>query len=252
AAIHLFQAESDIKRRSRGADGRAERLGVVGGGQMGSGIAATAVSRGLSALVRDVSAESLDRSRAYLDRVLARSAPEDGADPRAERWRGTTGWDGFAETDAVVEAVFELPELKNEILTTVSGLVGEQTLLATNTSAISIRSLAASVRAPERFLGMHFFSPVERMPLVELIPHEGTSAETLARAAALGRRLGKVPVVVGDAPGFFTSRVYARWLIEGVRLLLEGVRRGVLDSAAKAAGFPVGPLQAHDEAGVEL
>ncbi|GAA3971292.1 hypothetical protein FOF52_14890 [Thermobifida alba] len=252
AAIHLFQAEADIKRRSRGADGRAERLGVVGGGQMGSGIAATAVSRGLSALVRDVSAESLDRSRAYLDRVLARSAPEDGADPRAERWRGTTGWDGFAETDAVVEAVFELPELKNEILTTVSGLVGEQTLLATNTSAISIRSLAASVRAPERFLGMHFFSPVERMPLVELIPHEGTSAETLARAAALGRRLGKVPVVVGDAPGFFTSRVYARWLIEGVRLLLEGVRPGVVDSAAKAVGFPVGPLQAHDEAGVEL
>src|SRR5690606_2547041 len=120
AGIHLFQAESDIKRRSRGADGRAERLGVVGGGQMGSGIAATAVSRGLSALVRDVSAEALDRSRAYLDRVLARSAPEDGADPRAERWRGTTGWDGFAETDAVVEAVFELPELKNEILTTVS------------------------------------------------------------------------------------------------------------------------------------
>jgi 3-hydroxyacyl-CoA dehydrogenase/enoyl-CoA hydratase/3-hydroxybutyryl-CoA epimerase len=99
---------------------------------------------------------------------------------------------------------------------------------------------------------MHFFSPVERMNLVELVPHTGTSAQTVDRAAALARALGKTPVTVADRPGFFTSRVYARWLIEGVRLLLEGVPGADVESAAKAAGFPVGPLQAADEVAIGL
>lgn len=249
AAIHLFQAEADVRRRSRGDGSTVAALGVVGGGQMGAGIAATAVSRGLATRVRDVDDASLDRARAYLDRVLARGASADGGpDPRAEAWSATTGWDGFAALDAVVEAVFELPELKTDVLGQLAATVPETALLATNTSAISIARLAEAVGHPERFLGMHFFSPVERMPLVELIPHAGTSPATVARAAALGRQLGKVPVVVGDAPGFFTSRVYARWLVEGIRLLLDGVEPAVIDAAAKAVGFPVGPLQAHDEA----
>jgi 3-hydroxyacyl-CoA dehydrogenase / enoyl-CoA hydratase / 3-hydroxybutyryl-CoA epimerase len=252
AAVHLFQAETDVKRRGRAGGAPAvERLGVVGGGQMGAGIAATAVTRGLAAVVRDLDTASLDRARDYRDRVLARVGS--GADdPRAERWRGTTGWEGVEDADAVIEAVFELPELKVRVLTELSERVDDTTLLATNTSAISIRELATAVHHPERFLGMHFFSPVERMPLVELIPHDGTSAATSQRAAALGRQLGKVPVEVGDAPGFFTSRVYARWLVEGVRLLLDGVPPGAVDAAARHAGFPVGPLQAHDEATLTL
>lgn len=252
AAVHLFQVETDVKRRSRSGGGSVDRLGVVGGGQMGAGIAATAVARDLTATVRDVSEESLERARAYRDKVLARRAPADGADPRAALWHGTTAWDGFAEADVVIEAVFELPELKTDILTELSGIVPATTLLATNTSAISIRDLASSVDHPERFLGMHFFSPVDRMPLVELIPHAATSLETSQRAAALGRQLGKVPVVVGDAPGFFTSRVYARWLVEGIRCLLDGAAPDAIDAAAAAVGFPVGPLRAHDEATLEL
>jgi len=148
--------------------------------------------------------------------------------------------------------VFELPEIKHAVLADVSAKVSATALIGTNTSAIPIASLAPAVEGPERFLGMHFFSPVDRMPLVELIPHRGTAAETVERAAALGRALGKVPVVVGDAPGFFTSRVYARWLIEGVRLLLDGYGVEDIDRAARAAGFPVGPLQAFDEATVML
>ncbi len=252
AAIHLFRVESDVKRRSGGGDVPPVRpLGVVGGGQMGAGIAATAVARRLPAIVRDVSDEALDRARAYRDKVLDRLG-EGAEDPRAELWSATTGWDGFADADAVVEAVFELPELKRDILEQLCREVGDDALLATNTSAISIASLAEAVTGPDRFIGMHFFSPVDRMPLVELIPHGGTSAETQQRAAALGRELGKVPVVVGDAPGFFTSRVYARWLMEGVRLLQDGVAVERIDRAAKLAGFPVGPLQAHDEATLEL
>lgn len=252
AALHLFSAEADVKRRSRGQGPPVTRLGVVGGGQMGAGIAATAVSRDVAAVVRDIAEESLERARAYRDKVLARTAPEDGADPRADLWTATTAWDGFADVDAVVEAVFELPEVKAETLTALCDVVADTALIATNTSAIKIATLAESVTAPERFLGMHFFSPVDRMPLVELIPHAGTAETTVQRAAALGRQLGKVPVVVGDAPGFFTSRVYARWLVEGIRMLLDGAAPAAIDAAATAVGFPVGPLQAHDEATLNL
>lgn len=252
AAVHLFLAEAEVRRRSRGSGVAVARIGVVGAGQMGAGITATVVSRGLHAVVRDQDEAALQRAADERDRVLARGAPVDALDPRAETWSATTGWDGFDVVDAVVEAVFELPEVKHAVLADVSAKVARDVLIGTNTSAIPIASLAPAVSAPERFLGMHFFSPVDRMPLVELIPHAGTASETVERAAALGRALGKVPVVVGDAPGFFTSRVYARWLIEGVRLLLDGYGVEDIDRAARAAGFPVGPLQAFDEATVLL
>ena len=252
AAIHLFQAEAEVKRRSRTDARPMSRLGVIGGGQMGAGIAATAVARGGEAVVRDIDEESLERARDYLDKVLLRFAPPAGDDEVAARWHGTTAWDGFDQSDAVIEAVFELPELKHEVLTELGAAVSETTLVASNTSAISIRDLAASLPHPERFLGMHFFSPVERMPLVELIPHTTTAAQTTARAAAVGRQLGKIPIVVGDAPGFFTSRVYARWLMEGIRLLLDGLTPEQVDAAATSVGFPVGPLRAHDEATLDL
>lgn len=250
AAIHLFLVRSDVNRRSRGDGTTIAQVAVVGGGQMGSGIAATAVTRGLRAVVRDVDDAALARSRGYLEKVLARRGGV--SEDALARWQGTTEWDGFAESDVVIEAVFELPDLKTDVLRKVSELVSEDTLLATNTSAIPIRKLATAVSHPERFLGMHFFSPVERMPLVELIAHQETAPRTLQRAAAVGRQLGKVPVVVGDAPGFFTSRVYARWLMEGIRLLLDGAALADIDAGAKAVGFPVGPLQAHDEATLQL
>lgn len=252
AAIHLFRAEADVRRRSRGDGRRTARLGVLGSGQMGAGIAATAASRRLPVVVRDVDHDALDRARAYRDRVLERTAPDDVPDDRADGWSATEEWEPLAEVDAVVEAVFEDPDLKREVLSRVADVAGPQALVASNTSAIPIASLAAAVPHPERMLGMHFFSPVDRMPLVELVPHAGTSPEALARAAALGAQLGKVPVVVGDAPGFCTSRVYARWLVEAVRLVLDGTPPDVVDAAARQVGFPVGPLQAHDEATLDL
>ncbi|MDN5851310.1 MAG: 3-hydroxyacyl-CoA dehydrogenase NAD-binding domain-containing protein [Actinomycetia bacterium] len=250
AAIHLFTTE----RRARAGGDEGWDLGslaVVGGGQMGAGIAATAVTSGIDAVVRDVGEDSLDRARGYLDKVVARRAAR-GAKPVDAQWRGTTEWEGFDTADLIVEAVFEKPELKEGVLAETSRLVGADAVLATNTSAISIERLAGSVKGPEHFLGMHFFSPVERMPLVEMVPHSRTDTTTVARASAAVRSLGKIGVTVGDAPGFFTSRVYARWLIEGVRLLLDGVPAEQIDAAAKSVGFPVGPLQAHDEATLQL
>lgn len=248
AAIHFFLAEAEVRRRSRGDGAPVERLCVVGAGQMGAGIAATAVSRGLAATVRDADEAALARAAGVRDTVLSRTARGADPDERSARWSSTPEWDGFDAADAVIEAVFELPEVKHQVLADVSARVPDGAIVATNTSAIPIASLAPSVAHPERFLGTHFFSPVDRMPLVELIPHAGTDPGVVARAAALGRAMGKVPVVVGDAPGFYTSRVYARWLMEGIRALLDGYGVAEIDAAAKAVGFPVGPLQAFDEA----
>lgn len=252
ARIHLFEAEGAIRRRARGMSAAVGHLGVVGGGQMGAGVAATALSRGMSPVVRDVDSDRLDSAAGYARRVLSRRVPDVEVEARMTEWSGTVDWDGFAGADAVIEAVFELLDVKQETLAGIGDRVGRDTLIATNTSAIPIGTLATAVPAPQRFLGMHFFSPVERMPLVELIPHAGTSSDAVDRATSLGVHLGKVPVIVADRPGFFTSRVYARWLIEGVRLLLDGVPADQVEVEAKQAGFPVGPLQACDEATLDL
>ncbi len=243
ALIHLFHVETAAKRRYRGAASAPERLGVVGGGQMGAGIASTAVAHGLPAVVRDIDPERLDQARER----AGQAGPH-----AADLLRTTTEWEGFAAADIVVEAVLELPELKRETLRLIDAQVGADALITTNTSAIPVASLAGAVSHPQRFMGTHFFSPVEKMPLLELVPHLGTSEETVARAGGLGRALGKVPVVVADYPGFYTSRVYARWLIEGLRLLADGADPAAIDSEAKAIGFPVGPLQACDEVTLEL
>jgi 3-hydroxyacyl-CoA dehydrogenase/enoyl-CoA hydratase/3-hydroxybutyryl-CoA epimerase len=190
---------------------------------------------------------SLARARAYLQRM-----PEQQRAQAENHWSGTTDWDRFDRADVVIEAVFEILEQKLEVFRELGSRVAPDALLASNTSAISIDTLAQGIASPRRFLGMHFFSPVERMPLVELIPHRGTSLDTIDRARAFARQLGKTPIIVGDAPGFFTSRVYARWLIEGVRLLLDGYGADQVDAAARSVGFPVGPLAAIDEASTEL
>ena len=244
ALVHLFHVETDAKRRFRDAGTRPSKVAVVGAGQMGAGIAATAVRHGVPAAVRDV-------DRARIDEAGARAAEATNG-PATARWTGTTEWDGFADADVVVEAVFERPDLKRETLGLLDDRVGADTLRTTNTSAIPIADLAGAVSRPDWFLGTHFFSPVERMPLVELVPHASTHADAVSRAGGMARALGKVPVVVADRPGFFTSRVYARWLIEGLRLLLDGADPALIEQEARHAGFPVGPLQACDEVTLEL
>ncbi|WP_235737664.1 3-hydroxyacyl-CoA dehydrogenase NAD-binding domain-containing protein [Nocardioides alcanivorans] len=242
ALIHLFHAETAAKRQFRGGD-RPTAVAVVGGGQMGAGIAAAAVGHGVSAAVRDIDEARLTE---------AGERAEKAAHGAGGAWTGTTGWEGFATADVVVEAVFEDPRLKADTLAQVAEVVGQQTLITTNTSAIPVGGLSRAVTHPENFLGTHFFSPVERMPLVELVPHAGTAPEALRRAGVMARTLGKVPVVVADRPGFFTSRVYARWLIEGLRLLADGADPALVEAEAKQVGFPVGPLQASDEVTLDL
>lgn len=243
--IHLFQIESAAKRAFR-ATSKPESLAVVGAGMMGGGLASCAAGTGIPSVVRDVDWSRIDEARVRAEKHAARFGRA------ADQWSGTVDWDGFRTAEVVVEAVFELPDLKRETLSAIAQQVSPDALITTNTSAIPIASLRDAVPHPERFLGTHFFSPVERMPLVELIPHEGTDPAAVQRAGALGRALGKIPVVVADYPGFYTSRVYARWLLESLRLLLDGASVQQIDTEAKAIGFPVGPLQATDEVTLAL
>ncbi|MFC5748467.1 3-hydroxyacyl-CoA dehydrogenase NAD-binding domain-containing protein [Actinomadura rugatobispora] len=248
AARHLRSAERAIRSAAKqgSASPPVAALGVVGAGQMGAGIAAVASARGLGVVLRDVDESRLRAAAERRDRLTG------GPNGSPGTFTVTTAWDGFDSADAVIEAVFELESLKHEILAGIEQAVTPRALVATNTSALSVTGLAQAAREPHRFLGMHFFSPVERMPLVELVAHPGTSADTLARARALAGVLGKTPIVVTDSPGFYTSRVYARWLVEGVRLVLEGMPVEAVDAAAVEAGFPVGPLRAIDQAGLRL
>ncbi|WP_320065528.1 3-hydroxyacyl-CoA dehydrogenase NAD-binding domain-containing protein [Micromonospora sp. RTGN7] len=247
AARHLKDIESRIRRATRASSlPPLSTLGVIGAGQMGSGIAAVASSRGIDVVIRDVDDERLAAARERRNEFVAQGSGHAGS------WTATTGWDRLAGVDAVIEAVFEVPKLKHDVLTEVAAVVPSDAVIATNTSAISVGSLAPSVPNPSRFMGMHFFSPVERMRLIELVPHAGTTPATVEASARLGAAMGKVPIVVADSPGFYTSRVYARWLVEGVRLVIEGMAVEAVDHAARLAGFPAGPLQAIDQATLQL
>lgn len=259
AALHLFDAREQAVRAARRGAPKARKLFILGGGMMGAGLAATAVGQGMDARVRDLHESALAGVHRATEKFLAgrhdRRRAAGAPEPQPSRYGrlSTTGdYSGIGAADVVVEAVFEDLELKHRVIREAEAGMAPGAMFATNTSAIPIADLAVASARPEAFVGMHFFSPVERMALVEVIPHAGTSEETLARALSLTRQLGKVPVVVGDAPGFYTSRVISRWLVESVALLLDGARIEDVDDAATALGFPVGPLVIQDEVSLQL
>jgi 3-hydroxyacyl-CoA dehydrogenase/enoyl-CoA hydratase/3-hydroxybutyryl-CoA epimerase len=160
--------------------------------------------------------------------------------------------EGFEAAELVIEAVFESAEVKRLVLGEVEPRLQDRTVLASNTSTIPISDLARELEHPERMVGLHFFSPVHRMPLVEVVRHPQSSEEAVERALAFVRSLGKTPIVVKDGPGFYTSRILGPYLAEGGRLLVEGGEISKVDLAARKAGFPVGPLELLDEVGIDI
>jgi 3-hydroxyacyl-CoA dehydrogenase / enoyl-CoA hydratase / 3-hydroxybutyryl-CoA epimerase len=212
-----------------------QRVGVVGAGMMGAGIANACAKRGIDVVVMDVSADAAERAAARHDRIT-----------------GTDRLEDLAGCRVVIEAVFEDHALKHETYRRLAELLERDALVASNTSSLPITSLAVASADPARFIGMHFFSPVERMPLVEIIRGEQTGDEALARAYDLVRQIGKTPIVVNDSRGFFTSRVFGTYLMEGLALLAEGVPASSVEQAALQAGYPVGPLAVLDEVSLSL
>ncbi|MET8365225.1 3-hydroxyacyl-CoA dehydrogenase NAD-binding domain-containing protein [Micromonospora sp. NPDC005194] len=233
------------------------RVAVLGAGMMGAGIAYACASAGLDVVVRDVSPEAAGRAREHAERLLARRVRKGRAteaDARAvlDRITTTDQVDALAGCDAVIEAVFEDPALKQAVFAEVLPVLAPGALLASNTSTLPITQLAAGVDRPADFIGMHFFSPVDRMPLLEIVVGERTGDAALARAFDLGRRIGKTPIVVNDGRGFFTSRVIGRFIDEAVGMVADGVPAASVEQAALQAGYPTGPLALADEVSLTL
>jgi 3-hydroxyacyl-CoA dehydrogenase/enoyl-CoA hydratase/3-hydroxybutyryl-CoA epimerase len=225
------------------------RLGIIGAGQMGAGIACTAARKGLEVVLKDVDADAAERGKDYARKACERDRRMDETERAAllARIRPSGSYEDLANCEAVIEAVFERRDIKATVVRELEAVLGYGALLATNTSALPITELAEASVRPANFIGMHFFSPAEKMPLVEIVCGEQTGDAALAMAFDLAQQLGKTPIVVNDAPGFFTSRVIAKTISQGAAMVLEGIDPVLIEAAASANGSPVGPLAAIDE-----
>ncbi|MEU1541606.1 3-hydroxyacyl-CoA dehydrogenase NAD-binding domain-containing protein [Actinacidiphila glaucinigra] len=228
------------------------KVAVLGAGMMGAGIAYACAKAGIEVVLKDVGAEAAERGKAYsaglLDKAVAtgRTTPEK-RDELLARIHATADPQDLAGCDAVIEAVFEDPALKHKVFQEIEGVVAPDALLCSNTSTLPISLLAEGVQRREDFIGLHFFSPVDRMPLVEIIKGARTGDEAIARAFDLVRQIRKTPIVVNDSRGFFTSRVIGHFINEGVAMVGEGVDPATVEQAAAQAGYPAKVLSLMDE-----
>ena len=257
ALIGLFEAATELKKPLDATPPRpVNRLAVLGAGFMGSGIAAVSLDLA-SVEVRDLSQKALDGCAKAIYQGLSKRV-KSGAISRFERDRLfahmflTRDTEGLRRADLVVEAVFEDLGLKRAVLAEVEALMPAQAVFASNTSALPIASIAQEARHPERVLGMHYFSPVPKMPLLELVVAEKTAPWAVATARAFAVRQGKTVIVVKDGPGFYTTRILSPFLSEAVLLLEEGARIEDVDRAVKDFGYPVGPITLLDEVGIDV
>lgn len=245
-----------MKRRPPEPPSRPAAIGVIGGGLMGGGIAYAAAAAGLAVTLIDVSQERAEASRDAVMRIAEREASRGRLrEPAAElvaRVAPGVDYGRLAGVDLAVEAVFERREVKREVLAAASAALRPGVPLASNTSSIPIGELAAFTARPAEFAGMHFFSPVERMPLVEVIRARATSDATIARCLDFLKAVRKTPVVVHDGLGFYTGRVFSAYTFEAFTLLAEGVAPQFIDNAALLAGMPIGPLALADATGLPL
>jgi 3-hydroxyacyl-CoA dehydrogenase/enoyl-CoA hydratase/3-hydroxybutyryl-CoA epimerase len=247
-----------LARRPAGVAAREiTRLGVLGSGMMGAGLAYAGARAGMVVAVLDTAPELAARSLEYAERVLAREhragrVTDDESRGILGRIRPTTEFADLAGCEFVIEAVFEDRGVKADVTARAEAVIDSDAVFASNTSTLPISGLAEASTRPANFIGMHFFSPVERMPLVEIIKGRKTGDVALARALDLAKRLGKTPIVVNDSRGFFTSRVFATYCYEGQVLLSEGVSPALIENAGRFAGMPVGPLAVMDEVSLEL
>lgn len=255
--IRLFDAMNALKKIPVDAEPRkVSRLGIIGGGFMGEGIAA--VSIGICpTFVKDISDEALAKCARNIRQGLDKRM-KSGALTRLDRdrqWSNlhlTRDYADLANCDLIIEAVFEKLDLKQRVLADTEAVLAPDAVFATNTSAIPIRDIAANARHPERVLGMHYFSPVPKMPLLEIVRGEKTADWAIATAMKFGMKQGKTCIVVGDGPGFYTSRCLAPYMFEAMKLLEEGADIQAIDKAITDWGWPVGPIVLVDEVGIDV
>jgi 3-hydroxyacyl-CoA dehydrogenase / enoyl-CoA hydratase / 3-hydroxybutyryl-CoA epimerase len=236
---------------------KATKVGVLGAGMMGAGIAYACARAGMQVVLKDVSTENAEKGKAYTATLNAKGVERgkltpELADELLGRITATGDPADLAGCDLVIEAVFEDPALKAKVFAEVAPHVDADALLCSNTSTLPITELAEGIDRPKDFIGLHFFSPVDKMPLVEIIRGKETSDVALAKAYDVVQQIRKTPIVVNDSRGFYTSRVIGTQINEGLTMLAEGAHPMSLERAATQAGFPVGPLQISDELNMEL
>ena len=257
----LFFATTQMKKESGAGDtkpNKVRKAAVLGGGLMGGGIAnVTATKAGVPVRIKDINEQGISNALKYSYSLLEKKFKRRFIS-KAEMQKqlllitGTTDYSGFHDADIVVEAVFEDLALKQQMVADIEQHCADSTIFASNTSSLPIGQIAAKAARPENVIGLHYFSPVDKMPLVEVIAHETTSAQTIATTVAFARKQGKTPIVVKDGAGFYVNRILALYMNEAANILLEGEPVEKIDKALVKFGFPVGPVTLLDEVGIDV
>jgi 3-hydroxyacyl-CoA dehydrogenase/enoyl-CoA hydratase/3-hydroxybutyryl-CoA epimerase len=262
--ISLFFIQEALKKDPQsdlGSD-RSSRLtvsmvGVLGAGLMGGGIAWLASAQGLSVRMKDIQWAAISKGYAAALKVYQRlkkirKIKAHDVSMGMQRISGTLDYSGFKRADVVIEAVVEDMSIKKNVFTELESEIRPDTIIASNTSALSITEMASGLQHPERFIGMHFFSPVNKMPLIEIIPGEKTSKETVAAIVSLSKTLKKTPIVVQNCPGFLVNRILIPYVNEAIHLLEDGADIAEIDALIEKFGMPLGPLSLADEVGLDV
>ncbi len=236
---------------------RVTKVGVVGGGIMGAGVAHWAASQGFEVVLREINAELLEAGlirirELFQESVRKHALTEADAAHKIGAIAATTDWTAFADVDLAIEAVTERLDIKRDVFRDLERHCPSSTVLVSNTSALSIRDIALPIRDPERVLGLHFFNPVHRMPLVEIVRTDRSRDDDVALLVEFVKKLGKVPMVTADSPGFVVNRILFPYLDEAVRLHCEGVSTEKIDRALRRFGMPMGPLELLDQVGLDV
>ena len=234
-----------------------KKVGVLGAGMMGAGIAYVCAKAGIPVVLKDVELAAAERGKGYAEKIEAKAlsrgkTTEEKSKALLDLITPSADPADFAGVDFVVEAVFESPDLKKKVFQEIEDIVDADALLGSNTSTLPITDLATGVKRPEDFIGVHFFSPVDKMPLVEIIRGEKTSDEALARVFDFVQKIRKTPIVVNDSRGFFTSRVIGTFVNEAIGMVAEGIEPATIEQAGMQAGYPAAPLQLSDELNLTL
>ncbi len=253
----LNAIKAGASRPQNVAKWQSTKVGILGAGMMGAGIAYSTAMKGIAVVLKDVSQENADKGKAYSQKLLDKRVSQGRmtAEKREQVLSlitATANPEDLKGCDLIIEAVFENPELKAKVTQEAEAFLADGGIFASNTSTLPITGLAKASKDDKNFIGLHFFSPVDKMPLVEIIKGQNTSAETLAKAYDYVQQIGKTPIVVNDSRGFFTSRVFGTFVQEGLRMLSEGIHPARIDMAALKAGMPIGPLAIQDEVSLTL